>query len=116
VQLERGELDAAERSLRGAVEAGPRNAVARVNLAALLSRQGRLEEAAERYREAVALAPGLAPAWRGLGLALTRLERAQEAREALERALALDPGDRRAQTLLRRLDGAPLDDAPPPPR
>ncbi len=116
VQLERGELDAAERSLRGAVEAGPRNAVARVNLAALLSRQGRLEEAAERYREAVALAPGLAPAWRGLGLALTRLERAQEAREALERALALDPGDRRAQTLLRRLDGVPLDDAPPPPR
>lgn len=116
VQLERGELEAAERSLRGAVEAGPRNAVARVNLAALLSRRGRLDEAAERYREAVALAPGLAPAWRGLGLALSRLGREEAAREALARALALDPGDRRAQTLLRRLDGAPLVDAPPPQR
>ncbi len=89
VQLNRGEHDLAEDSLRKSLEAA-RLPQALNDLAwLLLDVHGRAEEAEKLAREAAERAPEMHQAWDTLGMALMRQNRLKEADEALARAVAL---------------------------
>lgn len=76
---------------QSAVDANPRDAVARSNLCSALNAQGLHEPARREGLEARRLAPGLAAAHHNFGLALLGLGRAEEAERALRSARKLAP-------------------------
>jgi protein O-mannosyl-transferase len=103
-QLEMGDLEQAEKTLRRAASAGPINPIPRVNLGTLLARRGDHDEAIRWYTEATQLSPGLAPAWLGLARSLLEVNRLVAAESAAGRALTLDPDSAGAHALQRHID------------
>ncbi len=99
-QLETGQLEAAEATLRQVLALEPRSVPARVNLGNLAVRRRDLAGAERTYREALALDPGFGPAWYALGNVLLGTGRVREAVAAFERAAAADPRDGLSRTNL----------------
>lgn len=91
LQTARGELDAAEASLRALIGHQPRLAQAHNNLGVVLRRKGDLAAAEAALREAMRLDPRHPHAYNNLGNVLGAQERVDEARECYQWALSLDP-------------------------
>jgi len=89
--FDRGDLSAAMKCFKRAVEWDENSAPLRAALAVGLSLQGRANEAVEQLRAACRLAPRDAEFEFKLGLALNEAGKPDEARAALERAVILDP-------------------------
>ena len=103
LEVDLGHPERALAWLEQAVQAGPSNPIAHVNLASVLLRLEDPAGAARAYARATELAPGLFPAWRGLAHALLDAGDLAGARTAIDRALELDPEDVRARELLARI-------------
>ncbi len=84
-------LDDAEAILREGLEAYPKHAVLRNNLAVLLEILGDVEQAEEIVRAALADEPSLPQPWKNLGDLLYRRGDYEEAWEAYQRAVKLQP-------------------------
>ncbi len=89
--LERGDMGAAVRSLRAAVQRAPAEAQIRNNLGLALAMHGNVAAAIEQYEEAVRLEPNLATAHSSLGYLLFRQGRREEALVELQTAIRLNP-------------------------
>ncbi len=88
----RGDLDAADRSYRRAMEEDPGIAQAHKNLGDVSYRRGLLEEAIEQYRRAAELEPALGDdVWAKLGNLHLRNRNRDQALRAWSRALELNP-------------------------
>lgn len=88
----RGDLDAADRSYRRAMEEDPGIAQAHKNLGDVSYRRGLLEEAIEHYRRAAELEPALGDdVWAKLGNLHLRNRNRDQALRAWSRALELNP-------------------------
>jgi tetratricopeptide (TPR) repeat protein len=85
--LSRGEVEDAESTLQEAVQANPRNAVARVVLAAVLDRQGRTRQALPLLEEAWARDPRLIDALKLLMNFQVRLQRYGDAERLASRVI-----------------------------
>lgn len=79
----------AEKELRSAFKANPRNVVVPYTLGQLLVQQGRPQEAEAFFRSAVKLAPNDGNAYYGLGLSLNQQNKADEAITTLQKAVSL---------------------------
>ncbi len=88
LQVERGDMPAAIKTLDEHTQYAERNADYLGFHALLLQKVKRLPEAIERYRSALALKPGEGRWWYGLGLALEASQRSVEAKEAYAQARA----------------------------
>ncbi len=88
LQVERGDLPAAIKTLDDHARYAERNADYLGFHALLLQKVKRLPEAVERYRSALALKPAEGRWWYGLGLALEASQRSAEAKEAYMQARA----------------------------
>ena len=88
LQLDRGDLSGAWKTLDHSLPAAGNNADYQGFTAHLLQRLGRNEEAAEHYQAATRVAPGDGRWWLGLGLAWEADGRSTEARDALHMAKA----------------------------
>lgn len=86
LQVEQGQVDAAEQTLARHAAHAERNADYQAFHALLLQKLRRPKESAERYRAATALRPAEARWWYGFGMALDADQRPQEAREAYLKA------------------------------
>lgn len=89
--LEKGDLAAAEQTLRRAIALSPDSALAHSAMGRVLAKAGRYEEAVAELRQAVSLDPADAAAHYVLGFALRSLNMDVEAAEAYERYLELTP-------------------------
>lgn len=92
-QLKLGQHDAAERSLRAALEMSPRFPDAQGKLADVLLQQGRHAEAMVAYRAYLQAMPGNAAAHHGLGLALAMTGQTPAALAEFTQAVSLDQGN-----------------------
>lgn len=90
---ERGEVDAAERLLRNAIETQHDFAEAHFLLGQILQRRGQLEDASDCYVLATCFRPDLQEAYLQLGRIALDEGRFRDALEPLEKALALNAGD-----------------------
>ncbi|NMQ04047.1 tetratricopeptide repeat protein [Candidatus Accumulibacter phosphatis] len=88
LQLDRGDLSGAWKTLDHSLPAAGNNADYQGFTAHLLQRLGRNKEAAEHYQAATRVAPGDGRWWLGLGLAWEADGRSSEARDALHMAKA----------------------------
>lgn len=86
LQVDRGDLNGAWRTLNYSQPAAGNNADYQGFSAHVLQRLGRNKDAAERYQAAARLSPGDGRWWLGLGLSWEAEGRASEAREAFARA------------------------------
>jgi Tfp pilus assembly protein PilF len=86
-----GDLKAAEREVRRAIEIDPKTPLAWLNLGVILEAERRIKEAKESYREAVRLDPTSTAAAENLGGLLILHGEAREAVGVLRRALEVDP-------------------------
>ena len=89
--LQRGQMDAAESSLRRMIQQYPQVAGPYTNLAGLLAQRGDNEEALEFARQAVQRNPRSAAAYNLQGLLARRTGEFQEAEQAYQNALMADP-------------------------
>ncbi|MBS1190725.1 MAG: hypothetical protein H6R10_2517 [Rhodocyclaceae bacterium] len=87
LQVERGDLAAAEHTLARSQSFGAASAEYAGFQGYLLHRMGQFREAAERYLAATRIAPAEGRWWFGLGQALEGSGRAEDARQAFRRAL-----------------------------
>jgi tetratricopeptide (TPR) repeat protein/ferredoxin len=99
----RGDLPAAERSLRESVRLAPDLARAHYDLGTLLLADGRVDEAADRFADALRAEPSMAEAHYNLAIARFHQGRAGEAIAEAETALALAPRDAQTRALLDEL-------------
>ncbi|MBN1269534.1 MAG: tetratricopeptide repeat protein [Kiritimatiellae bacterium] len=99
-----GDLPAAERALRLAVQRRPDKAAAHWNLAVALQFQGRMDEALREIDETLRLDPMHIVALKAKAVLLAQAGRQQEAAECLARVLELDPGDADARSGLNHGD------------
>src|ERR1019366_8700335 len=76
---------------RGALEAKPGFAKARLNLALLLTKRRRFQLALEAYKHVLVTEPESAVAWNGVGLVLSELRKFADARNAFARAIQSRP-------------------------
>jgi Flp pilus assembly protein TadD len=97
---ERGELDAAARDLRRAVELDPTAPLPLEMLGDTYLSLERFDRAAERYRAYLAVDDRSAQVWYKLGLALYRASQPAAALAPLERAITLDDGLAQAHLLV----------------
>ena len=95
-EREAGDLAAAERSFRAALEVVPTDAHARFQLAAVLTEQGRPAEALPEARRTLALRSGYPRGLQLLGSTLLALGRPEEAVAALHEATLQEPENARA--------------------
>jgi tetratricopeptide (TPR) repeat protein len=95
-----GQVDAAVKSYRQAVELSPNYSNALLNLGKALAETGHFTEAAARYQEALRIRPDLVDAHTGLGAALTRLGRLDEAVAHYQEALRVRPNSAEAHNNL----------------
>jgi tetratricopeptide (TPR) repeat protein len=86
-----GEGERAERALRQALAAAPKDADALFELGSLLCERGEFSEGMALLRRATRLHPGFADAWYNLGHAFEAQRRIAEAKDAYERAAEADP-------------------------
>ncbi|MDQ3617639.1 MAG: type IV pilus biogenesis/stability protein PilW [Pseudomonadota bacterium] len=86
--LTQGDLVAAEKLARQALDADPRSEQAHTLLAVIHDRQGNRGKAGEHYRRATELAPGSGAALNNYGTWLCGMGRADESLEWFDRALA----------------------------
>jgi predicted O-linked N-acetylglucosamine transferase (SPINDLY family) len=103
VQLQLGDLDAAEFSLLNALRLAPGDPRVHINLGNLYGIQRRAANAGRHLHEAVRLDPGNATASFNLAAYLRDQGRVDEAETEFKRAVALDPRDAEAQCNLARL-------------
>jgi Flp pilus assembly protein TadD len=96
----RGDWAEAERWLRKAVAAAPKNGRARVNLGMAVAQQGKSEEALSEFSKAVTPAQAQA----NLGLIEAQRGRTEEARQALRKSLMLEPDAKIVQAALAALE------------
>jgi tetratricopeptide (TPR) repeat protein len=95
LQIQLGEMDAAQRAYETAIRLGPFFVPAYVNLADLLRMRGADAEGERILREGLARVPDSASLHHGLGLLLVRRQRLDDALDALGRAAELQPGNAR---------------------
>ncbi len=86
-----GKLNAAEISLRKAIELNPNYADAHSNLGAILLNLGNLEEAELSYRKAITLNPNYAEGYSNLGIILKDLGKLQDAEVSIRKAIEIKP-------------------------
>lgn len=86
IQVEKGEVNAAQETLKKTLAYAENQADVQAFLAALLQRQSRHKEAVEHYQAAVRLSPQSGVWLMGLGISLQAEERLAEAQEAFKRA------------------------------
>jgi tetratricopeptide (TPR) repeat protein len=103
----------AERWLRAAVTALPKNAEAREKLGVSLLLQQRVTESIGPLEAARALAPERATVHLNLAAAYARAGRVEDAREEAREALRLNPAESQAARLLAALGGAAVNPTPP---
>jgi Flp pilus assembly protein TadD len=103
----------AERWLRAAVTALPKNAEAREKLGVSLLLQQRVTESIGPLETARALAPERATVHLNLAAAYARAGRVEDAREEAREALRLNPAESQAARLLAALGGAAVNPTPP---
>jgi len=105
---ERGDLDAASRTLLEALEVDPESLAARNELAVVSLALGRPDQALQLLRWVLKRAPDLAPAHTNCGIAWQQAGKPEEALACFRRALALEPDSTAARNnlalCLRRLD------------
>lgn len=98
-------LDRMIQDARRAVDASPKDASARFNLA-LACKLGGLEDLAlEEFGRVAELQPDYADVFYEMGALHAKAGRTEEARAALQRALELEPGHAKAARLRQRLEG-----------
>lgn len=97
VLQENGRLAEAEAEFRKALEAVPRDRLARTNLAGILLTTGRLDEARGILERVVADFPDNVPALFNLGVVYQRTGRIPDAARLFETALAQDPAHGKAR-------------------
>ncbi len=102
LQVQLGQKDAAERTVRECLAADSQRAEIPSQLADLCIQQDRLEEAAKYLRLAVERDARISGGYRRLGMVLDRLGKPAEARGAFEQAVKQTPDDPTAQLLLGR--------------
>lgn len=88
LQVDRGDLEAAARTLHGSSSFAAASGDYHGFAGFVAHRLGRQQESADHYRTAIGIAPGEGRWWFGLGLALEAGKHANEAREAFRRARA----------------------------
>ena len=93
VLLQRGDAEAAVRSIALAVAARGDEAQYHGNLGVALDAAGRPAEAVASFDRAIALSPGFAEAWSNRGKALRQLGRLEDAVDSYRAALARKPGE-----------------------
>ena len=86
-----GQVDAAVKSYRQALELSPGYSSALLNLGKLLAETGQFAEAVARYQEALRIRPDYADAHNNLGAALVSLGRIDEAVARYQEALRIRP-------------------------
>ena len=86
-----GNLAAAEKAFRKALDLDPKYAAAWANLGALLKEQKRYDEAEKACKRAVEIDDKSAQAWNNLGTVFESRERYDEAEKAYRRSIKLDP-------------------------
>jgi tetratricopeptide (TPR) repeat protein len=91
VYWDRGDLAAAEREWRQALELGPKNVVTLNNLGVLYTRKKRYPEAVEFLKRAIAQNPNFATAHISLGTAYAEMGEREQAEGEYRRAVALAP-------------------------
>ncbi|MCC6769803.1 MAG: tetratricopeptide repeat protein [Gemmatimonadaceae bacterium] len=91
----RGDTAAGADEVRAVLRLGPRDVMARVDLAGVLSLQGRERDAEALLRAGVGASPDESELHFALGLSLARQGRIVEGMAAVARALRLEPGDAR---------------------
>jgi len=91
--LQRGDAEAAVRSIARAVAARGDDAQYHGNLGVALDAAGRPAEAVASFDRAIALSPAFAEAWSNRGKALKQLGRLAEAVDSYREALARKPGE-----------------------
>lgn len=104
LELEAGDLGAAEASFRRAIAVDDRLAIAHSNLGALLGQRGDYAGAIRELERAVALDPASTKAHNNLGTALLISRRPQEAAAAFRKSLALNPAQPQVGALLARAE------------
>lgn len=90
-QMQRGDLAAAEKSLRRALELDPRNPEANSTFAGLLFVSGRVQESVAYADRALEVCPRFADAWNNRAAAMMQLRQPEEASKSVENALASNP-------------------------
>lgn len=103
-----GELDAAQASLRKAVDLDPEAVVSRIFLARVILARGRPREAILELGPHAARCEAHPLFHATLGEAYLGIGDTETGRRYLERAIALDPGDARSRALLAGEDPGPL--------
>lgn len=101
--LQRGDLEAAEKALRKAVELAPRFIEARFWLGQALLRAGKLKNAADTFRYVLELESSYGPAYLGLGQCLERQNLTAEALDRYRTAARYMPADANAHRELGRV-------------
>lgn len=91
VKHRRGQLAAAIKLMRHAIELAPGHAWMWNNLGNILVEQERLDEALTAYRQCLALTPDAADAWGNLGSLHRKCRRLVEAEDACRRSVTLQP-------------------------
>jgi Tfp pilus assembly protein PilF len=91
--LKAGDLDAAEKVFKEALQRGTKLPLVYHNLGIISQQSGRHEEAARNFHEAVRLQPTYGPAHLLLGSSLTALGKNAEATSEFKRALQLMPNE-----------------------
>ncbi|UCD94698.1 MAG: tetratricopeptide repeat protein [Candidatus Zixiibacteriota bacterium] len=88
----RGDLSAAEKEYRKALENNPNSATTINNLGYILYRQGRYEEALSQFRKAINIDPDYAEAYNNIGLILESQSDYTNAETLYRQALSKNPG------------------------
>jgi len=89
VQRDKGDLETAIETLRGAIYRLPDSAMLWNSLATVLAEEGRAEDGLVFYEEALRLDPKFARVWHNLGYSYMHLGRLDDALHAYDRALSL---------------------------
>jgi tetratricopeptide (TPR) repeat protein len=98
--LKTGDLDAAERGLRGVLAGGGERAFVHHNLGIVLDQRGQHDAALAEFRAAARIDPAFGPAHLLAGSSLLALGRTREAVTELQRAVRLMPTERTAHVQL----------------
>jgi tetratricopeptide (TPR) repeat protein len=91
IALTGGELEEAEKILRGILSRDPDNVRALLLLSSIAVEAGRFKPARKLLERAVKLEPAFVPGWNDLANLCMKQDRYEEALEAVQRALDLDP-------------------------